>query len=86
MSKRGMLRELLSVGLQPWWAEMLCHLWETGTWAGKTGFPGCLFIFKAEKSFLRYGFLRLILRLPNEMPWREAVNQLKINAKYTQDQ
>lgn len=64
---------------------MTCHLWEIGIWAGRTGSLGCLFILKAENSFWRYGFLRLILQLPNEMPWREAGNQLKINAKYTQD-
>lgn len=76
---------LLSVGLPPWWAGLSCHLRETGACKGRTEFPGSLFILKAERSFLRYGFLRLILRRPDEMPWREAVNQLEINAKYTRE-
>ena len=41
--------------------------------------------FESQEQCLRDGSLRLILQLPNEMSWREAGNQLKINAKYTQD-
>lgn len=82
MSEPGMSRGSLSVRLPPWWAEVAVPSVGNRDF-GQAGL--CLqAVLKAEKSFLRYGLLRLIFRLPNEMPWREAVNQLKINAKYTQ--
>lgn len=80
-----MLRGLLSVRLAPWWAEMSSVPSVTNWDLGRQDWVSRLSVLKAEKSFLKYSFLRLILGLPNEMPWREAVNQLKINAKYTQD-